>query len=129
MRTWEYKKIALNELKRGEDEIDLLCDAGEERWELVAVLKNGIAYLKREVMASARETDERLSEDIEQPQAPSAHVGSVGSQGEAASSVRPKYRDPVTGETWSGRGRMASWLKRKLDAGEDIDKYLVKGDD
>ena len=39
--------------------------------------------------------------------------------------VKAKYRDPATGETWSGRGRMASWLKRKQDAGEDIEKYRV----
>jgi DNA-binding protein H-NS len=40
-------------------------------------------------------------------------------------SVKAKYRDPKTKETWSGRGRMASWLKSKQDAGEKIDKYLV----
>ena len=39
--------------------------------------------------------------------------------------VKAKYRDPKTKETWSGRGRMASWLKAKQDAGEKIDKYLV----
>ena len=39
--------------------------------------------------------------------------------------VKAKYRDPKTKETWSGRGRMASWLKSKQDAGERIDKYLV----
>ena len=39
--------------------------------------------------------------------------------------VKAKYRDPKSKETWSGRGRMASWLKSKQDAGEDIDKYLV----
>jgi DNA-binding protein H-NS len=39
--------------------------------------------------------------------------------------VKAKYRDPKTDETWSGRGRMASWLKAKQDAGEKIDKYLV----
>jgi len=39
--------------------------------------------------------------------------------------VKAKYRDPKTSETWSGRGRMASWLKSKLDAGEKIEKYLV----
>ena len=44
---------------------------------------------------------------------------------ETVSRVEPKYRDPATGETWSGRGRMATWLKRKQDAGEDIDDYLV----
>ena len=39
--------------------------------------------------------------------------------------VKAKYRDPKTNETWSGRGRMASWLKSKEDAGEKIEKYLV----
>lgn len=40
-------------------------------------------------------------------------------------SVKAKYRDPKTNDTWSGRGRMASWLKGKQDAGEKIEKYLV----
>jgi DNA-binding protein H-NS len=39
--------------------------------------------------------------------------------------VKAKYRDSKTGETWSGRGRMASWLKSKQDAGEKIETYLV----
>jgi DNA-binding protein H-NS len=42
-----------------------------------------------------------------------------------AGKVKAKYRDPKTKETWSGRGRMASWLKSKQDAGEKIEKYLV----
>jgi DNA-binding protein H-NS len=39
--------------------------------------------------------------------------------------VKAKYRDPKTKESWSGRGRMASWLKAKQDAGEKIEKYLI----
>jgi DNA-binding protein H-NS len=39
--------------------------------------------------------------------------------------VKVKYRDPKTKETWSGRGRMASWLAAKQGAGEKIEKYLV----
>jgi DNA-binding protein H-NS len=39
--------------------------------------------------------------------------------------VKAKYRDPKTSETWSGRGRMASWLKSKQDAGDNIEKYLI----
>jgi DNA-binding protein H-NS len=42
-----------------------------------------------------------------------------------ATSVKAKYRDTKTGETWSGRGRMANWLKAKQDAGENIEKYLL----
>ena len=40
-------------------------------------------------------------------------------------SVKAKYRDGKTGETWSGRGRMASWLKSRQAAGEKIEKYLI----
>lgn len=111
MRTWEYKKIALNEAPRRGDDIDLLCDAGEQGWELVAVLPNGVAYLKREVdefEPARRKEPTPREEPITPPQ-----------------EVKAKYRDPATGETWSGRGRMATWLKRKQDAGEDIGKYLV----
>src|SRR4029453_6633343 len=39
----------------------------------------------------------------------------------ARGKVKAKYRDPKTKETWSGRGRMASWLKAKQDGGEKIE--------
>lgn len=32
----------------------------------------------------------------------------------------PKYRNPKTGETWSGRGRAPGWL-----AGKNREKFLV----
>lgn len=49
----------------------------------------------------------------------------AGRKNGKAISVKAKYRDGKTGETWSGRGRMASWLKAKQDAGENIEKYLL----
>ena len=39
--------------------------------------------------------------------------------------VKAKYDDEKTGDTWSGRGRMAGWLKSKQEAGEKIEKYLL----
>jgi len=53
-----------------------------------------------------------------------ANSGGNGRKGRT-SKVKAKYRDPKTNETWSGRGRMASWLKSKQDAGEKIEKYLI----
>ena len=123
MSRWEYKKIALNEAPSKGDDIDLLCDAGEDGWELVAVLPNGVAYLKREVGATAPEMTERQSDETQQ--AATAGTAGTGSNGGSGSHVKPKYQNRATGETWSGRGRMATWLKRKQDAGEDIEKYLV----
>jgi DNA-binding protein H-NS len=40
--------------------------------------------------------------------------------------AQAKYRDPKSGETWSGRGRMASWLATKVKAGEKASRYLIK---
>ena len=51
MRRWQYKKLSLNDAPRRSNEIDLLCDAGEGGWELVAIPPNNIAYLKREIDA------------------------------------------------------------------------------
>ena len=115
MTQWEYRKIALYELPRRADDIDLLCDAGREGWELVAILANNVAYLKRQIIVPISERREE-SED--------AATGGDSSAGRT-SEVKAKYRDLATGETWSGRGRMATWLKRKQDAGKDIDDYLV----
>ena len=111
MPEWEYRKIDLNERARMTDEINLLGDAGKDSWELVQMTANGIAYLKRMVEDPGSNEDASVN----------GHGATVGSPHE----VKPKYRDPATGETWSGRGRMANWLKRKQDAGEDITKYLV----
>jgi DNA-binding protein H-NS len=118
---WEYRKIDLSQHRPRGDELDLLNAAGEEGWELVSITNNNIAYLKRPI--------EELAEQAEVEQGAGVHaVGNAnGSDGREVRfhEVKAKYRDPVTNETWSGRGRMASWLKRKKDAGEDIEKYLV----
>lgn len=36
--------------------------------------------------------------------------------------VAPKYRDPISGNTWSGRGLAPKWL-----AGKNKDDYLIAG--
>lgn len=46
-------------------------------------------------------------------------------RGPKKAGVKVKYRDPKSGETWSGRGRMARWLSEKVKAGEKQDKYLA----
>jgi DNA-binding protein H-NS len=103
--------------------VDVLNDAGDEGWELVAILENNMAYLKREIGDSIAETA-RASEG-QVATAEEAKVNGIVPNAAHGSEVKAKYRDPKTGETWSGRGRMATWLKRKQDAGANIDDYLV----
>lgn len=41
--------------------------------------------------------------------------------------VRVKYRDPETGNHWSGRGKKPEWLKQKLDAGHSLEAFETDG--
>lgn len=36
------------------------------------------------------------------------------------SKAKPKYRDPMTGKTWSGRGKTPVWIR-----GKDFSKFLI----
>jgi hypothetical protein len=50
MTEWQYRKIDLNDLPRKTEDVDILNDAGEEGWELVAITPNNFAYLKRQIV-------------------------------------------------------------------------------
>lgn len=43
----------------------------------------------------------------------------------ATRKVAPKYRDPSTGETWSGRGLQPKWLKAALETGRSLEEFSV----
>lgn len=43
----------------------------------------------------------------------------------ARGAVAAKYRNPATGETWSGRGRAPRWLADELAKGRARDEFLV----
>jgi DNA-binding protein H-NS len=40
--------------------------------------------------------------------------------------VFPKYRNPATGETWAGRGKMPRWLTAQLKSGKKLDDFRVE---
>lgn len=41
--------------------------------------------------------------------------------GKKRGKVAPKYKNPATGETWTGRGKAPKWI-----AGKDRTKFLIK---
>jgi hypothetical protein len=47
MPVWEYRQIDLNDLPPKTVEADVLNELGKQGWELVGILDNHIAYLKR----------------------------------------------------------------------------------
>jgi len=40
--------------------------------------------------------------------------------------VAPKYKDPQSGATWSGRGLTPKWLAEKEKAGAKREEFLIK---
>jgi hypothetical protein len=49
MAEWKYRKIDLNDPPSGKSDVDLLEKAGEDGCELVLIMPNSIAYLKRPI--------------------------------------------------------------------------------
>jgi DNA-binding protein H-NS len=43
----------------------------------------------------------------------------------AGGKVAAKYRDPATGNSWSGRGLKPNWLKAALDSGKTLADFAV----
>ncbi|MEG0922913.1 MAG: H-NS histone family protein [Comamonas sp.] len=43
-----------------------------------------------------------------------------GRSASAGSKVAPKYRDPATGATWTGRGKAPKWIE-----GQDRQKFAI----
>jgi DNA-binding protein H-NS len=43
----------------------------------------------------------------------------------ARAAVAVKYRNPTTGESWSGRGRAPRWLADELAKGRAKDEFLI----
>lgn len=49
-----------------------------------------------------------------------ARSGRAGAEKRVRNSVAPKYRDPKTGSTWSGRGKPPRWI-----AGKNRDEFAI----
>ena len=46
-------------------------------------------------------------------------------RGSSGAKVAPKYRDPATGSTWSGRGLQPKWLKAALEGGRTLQEFAL----
>lgn len=46
-------------------------------------------------------------------------------EGKGTGKVAPKYKNPETGDTWSGRGLKPKWLTAALGAGKKIEDFAI----
>ena len=74
---------------------------------------------KREISDAVSQVRQRVSEFglTERDVFPSGRKSGGTSTG---GKVAPKYRDPATGQTWTGRGKAPKWID-----GKDRSKYLI----
>jgi DNA-binding protein H-NS len=42
--------------------------------------------------------------------------------------LRPKYLNPATGQTWAGRGKQPLWLREAIQHGRKQDEFLMRDD-
>jgi DNA-binding protein H-NS len=75
-----------------------------------AALDEQITRLKREERSKAVEEARALVEAYELSADEIFGAGSSRKPRAKKESVAAKYRNPATGETWSGRGRSPKWL-------------------
>lgn len=46
--------------------------------------------------------------------------------GDKRNVVAPKYQDPISGKTWTGRGKSPAWLSAEIAAGREKQEFLIR---
>jgi hypothetical protein len=64
MVRWEYLTIDLAYLPARTGEVDLLNDAGGQGWELITIMSNHVAYMRRPIDDRSRACQKRPSRPI-----------------------------------------------------------------
>lgn len=89
-----------------------------------------LLHLRDEIGAVLSSKAKILRDELAALGSDMAEVGRIAIFGKAKKSLAGrkaavKYRDPKTGETWSGRGAMAGWLAAHVKAGKKAEKFLI----
>jgi len=88
-----------------------------------AALEAQIAQARASEVASAITTVKQLVADfgLTAEEVFSSSNKKTGSGATKGTKVAAKYKNPVTGETWTGRGKAPRWLD-----GKDRDQFLIQ---
>lgn len=112
MNTIEEINQKREQLMRELAEINMLAEAETKRARQSSI--NEVLALMKERGLTIDDLDQRRRK---------AKSGEAGDQ---RKTVAPKYRDPIGGMTWTGRGKEPIWLKNAVSSGRSRDEYLIK---
>jgi DNA-binding protein H-NS len=93
---------------------ELLAQRAELEKQIESARKEALSSAIAQVRAIVAEY-ELTEEDVFSKKAPRA-----AATGGTTKTVAPKYRDPITGATWTGRGKPPLWI-----AGQDRLNFLI----
>ncbi|MDI4231348.1 H-NS histone family protein [Bradyrhizobium sp. 31Argb] len=105
----ELKSMSLDDLWSLHEEISAILSARIEAEK--RELEKRLAVLSRGV-SGARESDD-------------ARALQGGKPRRKYPRVLPKYRNPKTSETWSGRGKLPRWLVAAMKSGKKIEEFRI----
>lgn len=88
-----------------------LAEIEKEREALIAQIAERDAEKRAEALAEVRELVGKWNFTEKEIRSKPA---------EPRTALEPKYRDPISGETWAGRGRRPLWLE-----GKNIEDFLI----
>ncbi|MGC2778146.1 MAG: H-NS histone family protein [Bradyrhizobium sp.] len=111
--------------------IDFEAMSFDDLWSLHEQISQILAV---RITSEKRELERRLAvlnrsrgaiEGTDSDNAPSYQAN--GKARRAYPRVLPKYRNPQTSETWSGRGKQPRWLVAAIKTGHRIEEFAING--
>src|SRR3981081_1558207 len=107
--------------------IDLVSMSADELWSLHEQISE---ILSARITSEKRELEKRLAV-LSRGRAFFEETESFPAQGTKGKARRkyprvlPKYRNPQTSETWSGRGKQPRWLVAAMKSGRKIEEFRI----
>ena len=93
--------------------------------ELMALHDKLTKILARKMIAEKLELEDRLATLRETTTAHTPQLKPDGIPRRRYAKVLPKYRNPLSSETWSGRGKKPRWLIAAINAGHKMEEYEI----
>jgi DNA-binding protein H-NS len=107
-------------------EVELKSMSLDDLWSLHEEIS---AILSARIEAEKRELEKRLavlSRGVgAAPESDDARALQGGKPRRKYPRVLPKYRNPKTSETWSGRGKLPRWLVAAMKSGKKIEEFRI----
>jgi DNA-binding protein H-NS len=106
---------------------DLEAMSTDDLWSLHEQISE---ILAARIAEEKRELEKRLAvlnrgKDVVQGRDSSQSITSIGKARRKYPRVFPKYRNPQTSETWSGRGKQPRWLVAALKTGRKVEDFEI----